>query len=141
MKSIAINSFLKSTLHVALAVAFIGAFSSFARADELGGDAAHGEKVFKKCAACHTIEKGGADRVGPNLHDVMERGVAAKPDYNYSKAMKAFAATGAKWTEDTLFKYLEKPRALVPGTYMSFAGLKKPQDRKDLLAYLTEAEK
>jgi cytochrome c len=140
MKPIVINSFLKSTLHVAIAVAFIGAFSSIARADD-HGDAEHGEKVFKKCQACHTIEKDGPDRVGPNLHDVMERGIAAKPDYNYSKAMKAFAATGAKWTEETLFKYLEKPRALVPGTYMSFAGLKKAQDRRDLLAYLEKAEK
>lgn len=141
MKPITINSFIKSTLHVALAVAFIGAFSSFARADELGGDAVNGAKIFKKCAACHTVEKGGGDRVGPNLHNVMERGIAAEPGYNYSKAMKAFAATGSKWTEDTLFKYLEKPRALVPGTYMSFPGLKKAQDRKDLLAYLTTAEK
>lgn len=141
MKPIAINSFLKATLHAAIAVAFIGTFSNFARADELGGDADHGAKVFKKCAACHTIEKGGPDRIGPNLHNIMERGVAAKADFKYSKAMTAFAETGAKWDEDTLFKYLEKPRALVPGTNMTFPGLKKDKDRKDLLAYMAKAEK
>ena len=69
----------------------------------------------------------------------MDRGIAAHADYTYSKGMKAFAATGAKWTEETLFQYLEKPKALVPGTNMSFVGLKKEGDRKDLLAYLETA--
>ncbi|MGB3809807.1 MAG: cytochrome c family protein [Parvibaculum sp.] len=104
-----------------------------------GGDAVKGAKVFKKCQACHTVEEGGPNRVGPNLHNIMDRGIAAKADYNYSAAMKKEAASGAKWDEDTLFKYLENPQAFVPGTIMSFPGLKKEQDRKDLLAYMETA--
>lgn len=104
-----------------------------------GGDPVKGAKVFKKCQACHTVEEGGPNRVGPNLHNIMDRGIAAKADYNYSAAMKKEAASGAKWDEDTLFKYLENPQAFVPGTIMSFPGLKKEQDRKDLLAYMETA--
>lgn len=131
---------MKSVLKGMTVLAFALSLSGVALAEDLDhGDATRGAKIFKKCQACHTIEEGGPDRVGPNLHNVMDRGIAAKADYNYSAAMKKFAATGAKWTEETLFTYLEKPRALVPGTNMSFAGLKKPQDREDLLAYLEEA--
>lgn len=104
-----------------------------------GGDAAKGAKIFKKCQACHTVEENGPDRVGPNLHGVMDRGVAAKAGYNYSTAMKEKAASGMKWDEETLFHYLEKPQSLVPGTNMSFPGLKKEQDRKDVVAYLETA--
>lgn len=110
--------------------------SGAAHASDLTGDAVKGEKVFKKCKACHTAEEGGPNLVGPNLFNVMARGVAKEEGYSYSKAMKDFGADGKKWTEETLFTYLEKPKALVPGTNMSFAGLKKEQDRKDLLAYL-----
>lgn len=130
------NSVLKGVAVLAVAATMSGA--AFA-AEVASGDAVRGEKIFKKCQACHTIEEGGPDRVGPNLHNVMERGIAAKEGYNYSPAMKKFAKTGAKWTEETLFTYLKKPRDLVPGTYMSFPGLKKAQDRDDLLAYLEKA--
>ncbi|HEY4342964.1 MAG TPA: cytochrome c family protein [Parvibaculum sp.] len=130
------NSVVKGAAALAIAVSI----SSMAfAADWEGGDAAKGEKIFKKCQACHTVEEGGPDRVGPNLHNVMDRGIAAKPGYNYSPAMKKEAATGAKWNEETLFKYLEKPQAMVPGTFMSFPGLKKPEDRQNLLAYLETA--
>lgn len=125
---------------LAVAISLSGAaMASDVASDVAHGDATRGAKVFKKCQACHTVEEGGPNRVGPNLYGFMNRGIATKEDYNYSKGMKEFAASGAKWTEDTLFQYLEKPRALVPGTNMSFAGLKKEQDRNDLLAYLEEA--
>ena len=120
----------------ALAITMTGA--AFA-SDWEGGDAVKGAKIFKKCQACHTVEEGGPDRVGPNLHNVMDRGIATKAGYNYSPAMKKKAEGGAKWDEETLFQYLEKPQAFVPGTNMSFPGLKKEQDRKDLLAYLETA--
>lgn len=131
---------MKSAMRGLAAVVLALSFSSAAlAADWEGGDATKGAKVFKKCQACHTVEKDGPNRVGPNLYNIMDRGVAAHPDYNYSKSMKEFAASGAKWNEETLFQYLEKPRAMVPGTNMSFAGLKKEEDRKDLLAYLETA--
>lgn len=130
------KSFVKGAVVLAIAVGV----SSMAFADDWeGGDAAKGAKVFKKCQACHTVEEGGPNRVGPNLYNIMDRGIAAKADYNYSAAMKKEAASGAKWDEETLFKYLEKPQAMVPGTTMSFPGLKKEKDRKDLLAYLETA--
>tara|TARA_R110002110_G_scaffold98677_5_gene252503 strand:- start:1017 stop:1427 length:411 start_codon:yes stop_codon:yes gene_type:complete len=130
------KSAMSSLAALALALTFSGAALA---ADWEGGDATRGAKVFKKCQACHTVEKDGPNRVGPNLYNIMDRGIAAHADYTYSKGMKAFAATGAKWTEETLFQYLEKPKALVPGTNMSFVGLKKEGDRKDLLAYLETA--
>ena len=141
MKPINQNPLSRGVKMLALAAALSGMMTGIALADVdvADGNAAHGEKVFKKCAACHTIEKDGPDRVGPNLYGVMERGVAKKEGYNYSKAMKAFGEKTPEWTEAILFDYLQQPRKLVPGTYMSFAGLKKPQDRDDLLAYLEQA--
>ena len=142
MKPINKNSLSRGVKMLALAAALSGMMTGIALADDVDvadGNAAHGEKIFNKCKACHTIEEGGPNRVGPNLYGIMDRGVAKKADYNYSKAMKDFGAKTPKWTEEILFKYLEKPRELVPGTYMSFAGLKKPQDRDDLLAYLEKA--
>ena len=129
------TSLVKTLAALALTVSVSGA----ALADDLVGDATKGEKVFKKCQACHTVEQGGPNRVGPNLYGILTRGIAKGADYNYSTGMKAFAATGATWDEETLFKYLEKPKALVPTTNMSFPGLKKPEDRKNLLAYLEQA--
>ncbi|MFZ3035622.1 MAG: cytochrome c family protein [Parvibaculum sp.] len=141
MKPINQNSLSRGVKTLILAVTLSGMMTGIALADVdvADGNAAHGEKVFKKCQACHTIEKDGPDRVGPNLYGIMERGVATKEGYNYSKAMKEFGAKTPKWTEEVLFQYLEKPRALVPGTFMTFAGLKKPQDRDDLLSYLEKA--
>jgi cytochrome c len=104
-----------------------------------GGDAAKGQKIFNKCKACHTIDPAGANAIGPDLYGVFGRKAGSKADYTYSAAMKAKGDGGLVWSEETLFQYLEKPQAYVPGTNMSFPGLKKPEDRKDLIAYLEKA--
>jgi len=127
---------LKGFATFALAMSVAGV--AFA-ADWEGGDATKGATVFKKCQACHTIEEGGPNRVGPNLHGILDRPAASHAGYNYSAAMKKKGADGLKWTEENLFVYLEKPQAFVPGTNMTFPGLKKPEDRKNLIAYLETA--
>lgn len=92
-----------------------------------------GEQVFRKCQACHTVEKGGPNRVGPNIYGVIDRPVAVVEDYRYSPALQGH---GGEWSVDRLDEYLEDPRAVVKGTRMVFPGLKDPQDRADLIAYL-----
>jgi cytochrome c len=101
------------------------------------GDVEAGKKVFKKCTACHTIERDGKTKVGPNLFGIVGKPVASNPDYakKYSKALKTY--TGI-WSSDRLDVFLLKPKAEVKGTRMSFAGLKKGQQRADLIAYLNE---
>lgn len=99
------------------------------------GDVAEGAKVFKKCAACHKVEA-GKNGVGPSLHGVVGAKVAHVGDYKYSEGMKTYAATGAVWDETTLDHYLTNPKAHVKGTKMSFAGLSKPEDRANVIAYL-----
>jgi cytochrome c len=98
----------------------------------LTGDAAKGEKVFAQCKACHVAEE-GKNRVGPSLWAVVGRTAGTIPGFNYSKANKE---SGVTWTEDVLFTYLEAPQKFMPGTRMAFAGLKNPQDRADVIAYL-----
>jgi cytochrome c len=99
------------------------------------GDAAKGEKVFVKCKACHENEK-GVNKVGPTLKGVVGRKAASVPDYKYSEAMIAKGAEGVVWDEATLTAYLPDPKAFVPKTKMAFAGLKKPEDVADVIAYL-----
>lgn len=101
------------------------------------GDAAAGEKIFRQCMACHSAEK-GVNEVGPSLHGVVGRKAGSVPGFAYSPANKK---SGITWNEAELFVYLKAPRELVPGTYMTFAGLPKPQDRADVIAYLkTQAD-
>ena len=99
------------------------------------GDAAKGEKVFVACKACHEVDK-GVNKVGPTLKGVVGRKVASLPDYKYSEAMTAKGAEGAVWDEATLAIYLPNPKAFVPKTKMAFAGVKKPEQVADLIAYL-----
>ena len=94
-------------------------------------DAGAGEKVFGKCKACHKVD--GANATGPHLNGVVNRAVASIGDFSYSDAMKAH---GGNWDPEALFHFLENPKGVVPGTKMSFAGLKKPEDRVNLIAYL-----
>ena len=99
------------------------------------GDAAKGEKVFAQCKACHEAEK-GVNKVGPTLKGVIGRNVASVPDYKYSTAMMDYAKSHPMWTDEQFLTYIENPKKVVPGTKMAFAGVKKPDDRADLLAYL-----
>ena len=97
--------------------------------------AAMGEQVFKRCVACHTIDKGGANGIGPNLHGVVGRAVASHPGFSYSGAMKA---KGGVWDKPALDIYLEAPMKALPGTRMAFAGVIDPADREALILYLDE---
>jgi cytochrome c len=100
--------------------------------------AAMGEQVFKRCVACHTIDKGGSNGIGPNLHGVVGRAVASHAGFSYSGAMKA---KGGVWDEAALDPYLEAPMKAVPGTRMAFAGVIDAADRKALILYLEEQSK
>ena len=99
------------------------------------GDVVKGEQVFKKCMACHTVAA-TTNKVGPHLVGVVGRKVATVEGYSYSDGMKEFASTGAVWDEATLGTYLENPKALVSKTKMAFAGIKKEDERANLIAFL-----
>jgi cytochrome c len=96
-------------------------------------DAAAGEKQSKKCGACHNLAEGAGAKIGPDLYGVVGRPRASVAGFAYSEAMKQ---KGGKWTFDELFKFIENPRGYISGTAMTFAGIKDPQQRADLLVYL-----
>lgn len=96
-------------------------------------DAGAGEAVFKKCGACHKVD--GTDGVGPHLNGVVGRGKASIPGFGYSEAILAMSADS--WTPENLNGFLENPKQYMPGTKMAFAGLPKPEDRANVIAYLT----
>lgn len=98
-------------------------------------DAAAGEAVFKKCAACHTPDSGGANKVGPNLWGVVGRPIASHEGFGYSAALKEYASNGA-WDYEKLSAFITAPKAAVKGTAMGFAGIKKAEERANLIAYL-----
>ncbi|MEQ8405857.1 MAG: cytochrome c family protein [Oceanicaulis sp.] len=101
-----------------------------------GADVGAGERVARRCASCHTFEEGGADGTGPHLWDVMGRDVAEVSGFNYSQAMNEYAEGGTEWGFQNMYDYLENPRGYVPGTAMSFAGLRQQEDRVNLIAYM-----
>ena len=99
------------------------------------GDITTGEKVFKKCAACHSIVKGGKNAIGPALYNVVGRKVGGVQDYKYSKALAAY---DKEWTFEELNGFLEKPAKYIKGTKMAYAGLRKESDRASVIKYLNE---
>lgn len=98
------------------------------------GDPAAGEKVFTQCKACHTVQA-GQNRIGPSLAGVVGRKAGTVEGFSYSPAMKA---AGLTWTMENIDKYLTDPKVLVPGNKMAFPGLKKPEDRSNVIAYLAQ---
>ena len=100
------------------------------------GDVASGEKIFKKCAACHSIIKGGKNKIGPALYNVVGRKVGQVSDYKYSKALMAYEK---EWTFEELNGFLLKPSKWIKGTKMAYAGLRKEKDRASIIKYLNQS--
>lgn len=96
-------------------------------------DPEDGAKVFRKCGACHSIEQGGPNKVGPNLYGILGGPKAHRDDFAYSDAMKE---KGGEWTYEDLAAFLDNPKDFIPGTKMSFAGLRKPGDVADVIAFI-----
>ncbi|HEX7006397.1 MAG TPA: cytochrome c family protein [Alphaproteobacteria bacterium] len=123
---------MRLTLSVALAMALAAALP--ARADPLpAGDPARGADIYDRCIACHSLER---NRTGPRHCGLFGRKAGTVPGFHYTRAMKE---SGIVWTRETLDKFLENPRKVVPGTAMTYAGVRDPQERADLIAYLESA--
>ena len=99
------------------------------------GNADHGKSVFKKCSACHSVKKGGKNKIGPALYSVLGRSAAALGDYKYSKALTAY---GKSWTFEEMNSFLIKPQTYIKGTKMAFAGLKKEKDRASVIIFMNQ---
>lgn len=123
---------------VILAALFGGLAGSALAQDE--GDAEAGERVFNKCKACHQVGADAQNRVGPALTDVIGHEIASVEDFTYSDAMLEKKAEGFVWTEESLSAYLENPREYIPGNKMAFPGLRQPEERADVIAYLMTIE-
>ncbi len=121
------NTFIKVSVLGAALVWSAGAYAA---------DAAHGAAVFKQCKICHQVGPGAKAGVGPEQNNLIGSTAGSRPGYNYSPAMKAKGAEGLTWTPENLDKFLADPKGFVPGTKMVFPGLKKPEDRADVIAYL-----
>ena len=100
------------------------------------GDAAKGERVFKKCKACHAVGADAKNKTGPVLNGIIDAPVGQVADFKYSDALKTMAEEGKTWTPQELAAFLTKPREYAAGTKMSFAGLRKEKDRDNLIAFL-----
>ncbi|MBJ7534444.1 cytochrome c family protein [Rhodomicrobium vannielii ATCC 17100] len=117
----------------AIKIAMVGAALVWSASAYAAGDPVKGEQVFKQCKICHQVGPNAKPGVGPVQNNVVGSKAASRPGFNYSEAMKK---SGLTWDEATLDKYLENPKAVVPGTKMVFVGLKNPQDRADVIAFL-----
>jgi cytochrome c len=99
------------------------------------GDFDHGKKIFKKCAACHSIKQGGGNKIGPALYNVVGRAVGGVSDYKYSKSLTSYSKD---WSFEELNGFLIKPATWIKGTKMAFAGLKKEKDRASVIIYMNQ---
>jgi len=125
---------LKSTLlAAALAVCALPLAAGAALAD---GDAAKGEKVFNKCKACHAVGADAKNKIGPALNGIVGAEIASADGFKYSDAFQAKKSEGLVWNEETLAAYLTNPKDFIPGNKMSFVGLKKEDERENVIAYL-----
>jgi cytochrome c len=104
------------------------------------GDPAKGEKVFRKCKACHAVGEGAKNKIGPQLNGIVGAEIASVEGFRYSDAFMEKKAEGLVWDEETLDAYLAKPRDFIAKTKMSFAGLRKEEEREDVIAYLKQFE-
>ncbi len=121
-----------------LALGAVLAMAPVAGAKAQAGDPAAGQRVFNQCSACHTINQGGPNRVGPNLHGVVGRKAASVEGFRYSGPMRQKGEEGWAWTEENLQPYLRNPREVVAGTSMAFPGIRNDQQIKDVIAYLKQ---
>ena len=103
-------------------------------------DPAKGKKVFKKCAICHSL-KPGKKKIGPSLYGIIGRKAGTMAGFRYSSAMKKAGKNGLTWTEETLDKYLKAPKKFIPGNRMPFPGMRKENQRSNVIAYLKSAAK
>ncbi len=118
------------------AVAAAAATATQVAAQLPAGDAERGKRFYIFCQACHTINAGGMNKVGPNLHGIVGSAAGQNAGFVYSEAL---AGSGLTWDAATLSQWIERPAELVPGTTMLFAGIADPQQRADLIAYLAQA--
>lgn len=121
------------TSFAALAAALTVALAAPAFAE---GDAEAGEKVFKKCKACHAVGEGAKNKVGPELNGIVGSAAGQKEDFKYSDSLLELAAGGMTWDDETLSAYLADPKAVIPKGKMSFAGLRKEDDIANVIAYM-----
>ena len=121
MKNLVVSSF------VALILFLAPAYSQ---------DADKGERAFRRCQACHAVGEGAQNKIGPQLNGIVDRAAGSVADFNYSDALMAQAEEGLIWDEDSLNAFLTKPREFMKGTKMAFPGIRKEEDRLDLIAYL-----
>ena len=119
-----------------MVVAIASALLLSSAAGAAAQDAAAGEKVFNKCKACHAVGEGATNKVGPQLNGVVGRKAASVEGYTYSPALKKASDEGLVLTEENIAKWVAGPKAFLPGNKMSFVGLPKEQEVKDVIAYL-----
>ena len=120
-------------------IALLAASLLFAPAIASAQDAEAGQRVFNQCRACHTVDQGGRNGVGPNLHGVFDRAAGSVEGFRYSSALRGKVAEGLKWDEATMRAYITNPKAVIPAGSMAFAGLRNEQQLNDLIAYLRQA--
>ena len=126
------------TVRPVFALAMMSALAFAGPACAQDGDAAKGKKVFNRCKICHTVGENAKKRQGPVLNGVIGAKAGSREGFKYSKAMVEAGEKGTVWDDETLGKYLEKPRAFIPKNKMNFQGLRKKEERDNVIAYLKQ---